>query len=124
MVRTAFLIGNKTYSRHGKKTKFWEDIPAAFHDVDAVYEVLEEGGFDVDVPLKDATAADLHALPRRTADKLRNTHSSLALWFYSGHGVTHGGRLFLIPSDFMASTFCLRAGIPAGLFLPAVGSKP
>ena len=100
MVRTAFLIGNKSYAQKGQCVNWWEDIANAFHDVDVAHDILEECGFECEVPFKDATAADLRSLPRLTAQSLQNTHSSLSLWLYSGHGVTVAGRLYLIPADF------------------------
>ena len=100
MVRTAFLIGNKTYARKGKCVIWWKDIPTAFHDVDVARDILEDCGFECATPMKDATSAELRALPLRTAGSLRDTHSPLCLWLYSGHGVTYAGRLYLIPSDF------------------------
>ena len=101
MVRIAFLVGNKSYTRKGQHVTWWHDIPTAFHDVDVVHDILEDLSFECEAPLKDATVATLQDLPRRMADRLSNTDSSLCLWLYSGHAVTFGGCLYLIPSDFM-----------------------
>ena len=100
MVRVAFLVGNKTYTRNDHQTNWWEDVSAAFRDVDVAYDLLEERGFDCEAPMKDATACMLRLLPGCCAEKLRNTFSSLCLWLYSGHGMTFAGRLYLIATDF------------------------
>lgn len=84
--RVALIIGNGAYTQGALRNPT--------RDAKAMAEALSSIGFDVDARFDLDRAGMLRAL-RRFADRLDK--DSVALFYYSGHGITHGGRSFMLP---------------------------
>jgi len=85
----ALVMGNSNYVHA-------DFLPNPASDARAISQKLLHLGFDV-VEGIDQSKSEMKALLRKFVDKLDN--SSIALFYYAGHGIQHQSRNFLIPVD-------------------------
>ncbi len=106
--RIALVVGNKDY-QHVQKLK------NPLNDADDMSRVLETLGFEV-ITLTNATYQQLSAGLSRFNGKL--TGSDVAFLYHSGHGVSYGGKNYLLPVD--AQIECLEQVDDYGISLNRV----
>jgi caspase domain-containing protein len=92
--RIALLIGNKDYKAGvGALTN-------PLNDVRIVGEALSAIGFEVMMPIENATRAVMLRANLKFADKLKLAGpDAVGFLYYSGHGISSGGENYLIPVD-------------------------
>lgn len=89
--RIALCIGNCVYNRSG-----CAPLNNCISDAEVLSARLKNLGFDTTV-IKDARNYDFARCLRDFAQKAQN--KEMALVFYSGHGVSHNGRTYMVPVD-------------------------
>jgi formylglycine-generating enzyme required for sulfatase activity len=92
--RFALLIGNQAYMDAVGPLK------NPYNDVARVGRALEEVGFTVLDPIKDATRDDMLFGVYKLADRLRKAGpGAVGFLYYTGHGIAVGGENVLIPKN-------------------------
>jgi uncharacterized caspase-like protein len=91
--RVALVIGNADYAVRPLRNPV--------HDARGVAESLRALGYDVVVKENASQSAMLDAMRDFW---LRSRKASARVFYYSGHGVQHGGRNFLVPVDVVLRT--------------------
>lgn len=94
--RLALVVGNKDY-QHVRK------LQNPLNDAADMTKALQSLGFEV-ITITNTTLGQLIAGINRFKDKL--TTSDVALVYYSGHGLSYGGKNYLLPVD--AEVRCLE----------------
>lgn len=89
--RIALVVGNKSY-RNG-----WSPLKNATNDATTMSAALKECGFEV-TTLTDANRSQFLEAIRNFKGKIQG-NSTVALFFYAGHGLEENGQNYLIPSD-------------------------
>ena len=84
--RHALLIGNGAYA--------YEPLKNPTHDARDLAKLLESLGFRVTL-LENADLKTMKTVVKRFAQQLNN--DSVGLFFFSGHGIQHEGRNYLLP---------------------------
>jgi len=86
--KTALVIGNADYGGA-------DDLEAPDDDAQAMYEKLQELGFDVPPPLLNATKQEMEQALRDFAQRMEE--GGINVFYYSGHGVQIDGENYLLP---------------------------
>lgn len=89
--RIALVVGNKNYSNG------WGALRNSVNDANAMTSALQDCGFEV-VTLTNASRSQFLEAIRTFKGKIVGS-STVALFFYAGHGLEEGGQNYLIPSD-------------------------
>jgi len=88
--RIALVIGVSSYEKADR-------LPNPVHDAEAIAKALRELGFAEVIEVRDPDRASLEKAVRDFGDKAEQ--ADWAVVFYAGHGISVGGRNYLIPRD-------------------------
>lgn len=89
--RLALCIGNCAYKRNG-----FAPLNNCVGDAEILSTKLRMLGFDT-IVVKEARNSDFARILKNFS--LRAQNCELALVFYSGHGISHNGRTYMVPID-------------------------
>ncbi len=89
--RIALVVGNKNYSNG------WGALRNSVNDANTMTSALQDCGFEV-VTLTNASRSQFLEAIRTFKGKIVGS-STVALFFYAGHGLEESGQNYLIPSD-------------------------
>ncbi len=113
--RFALIIGNKDY-------QYASSLKNPINDVEDINESLLHLGFEVQI-LKNADYREIKESLNSFTSKLDT--SAIALVYFSGHGVSYGGKNYLLPID--AKINCLDHidvyGVSLNLIISEISSK-
>ncbi len=89
--RIALVVGNKNYSNG------WGSLRNSVNDANTMTSALQDCGFEV-MTLTNASRSQFLEAIRAFKGKIVGS-STVALFFYAGHGLEESGQNYLIPSD-------------------------
>ncbi|TAE27779.1 MAG: peptidase C14 caspase catalytic subunit p20 [Cytophagales bacterium] len=89
--RIALVIGNSEYPNGNR-------LPNPVNDAAKIAQKLRAVGFEV-LEKKNTTQSDLRKIVAQFGSTLQNQKYDVALLFYAGHGMSVGGKNYLIPID-------------------------